>query len=61
MKKTYFKPQFRVVKLHGRMPLMTGSDTKLKVNRVSSGGLEDGDDFIYGGGSDGDSDAFVAR
>ena len=58
MKKTYFKPQFRVVKLHGRMPLMTGSDTKLKVNRVSSGGLGD-DDFEYGGGSDNDTYGIV--
>jgi hypothetical protein len=57
MKKTYFKPQFRVVKLHGRMPLMTGSE-KLKVNRVSSGGLGD-DDFEYGGGSDNDTYGIV--
>ena len=60
MKKTYFKPQFKVVKLHGRILLQTASPTKTMVTK-SKTNLGTDDDFIYGGGSDGDGDAFVAR
>jgi hypothetical protein len=61
MKKTYFKPQFKVVKLHGRKFLLNGTSQTKKMVTNSKTNLGADDDFIYGGGSDGDSDAFVAR
>lgn len=60
MKKTYFKPQFKVVKLHGRILLQNASPHATMVTK-SKTNLGADDDFIYGGGSDGDDDAFVAR
>ena len=54
MKKTYFKPQFKVVKLHGRKPLLIGSPlTKTKVTSAKTN-LGTYDDFDYAGESDGD-------
>ena len=52
MKKAYFKPQFKVVKLHGRKQLLTGSSFTTTVTN-SRTNLGD-DDFEYGGGSNGD-------
>ncbi|MBR2096911.1 MAG: hypothetical protein IJ907_03335 [Prevotella sp.] len=59
MKNKYFKPQFKVVKLHGRMPLMVNSlATKGRVNSVSSGGLGQ-DNLDYGGDSDNDTEGII--
>ena len=48
MKKTYFKPEFKIVKLHGRALLNGGSPT-IKNSRTN---LSEGDDFEYVGGGD---------
>ena len=53
MKKTYFKPQFKVVKLHGRKPLLVNSLTTTKVSSAKTN-LGVDDDFDYAGESDGD-------
>ena len=50
MNKTYFKPQLKVVKLHGRKQLLTGS-FKAKVTH-STTNLGDDDDFDYKGAGD---------
>ena len=46
MKKTYFKPEFKIVKLHGRAHLLGGSP---KAVHSSKSNLGD-DDFEYVGG-----------
>ena len=53
MKKTYFKPQFKVVKLHGRNPLLVHSLTTTKVTSAKTN-LAEEDDFDYAGESNGD-------
>lgn len=58
MKKKYFKPQFKVVKLHGRMRLMDNSLTTGRVKSVSSGGLGQ-DNLDYGGDSDNDTEGII--
>lgn len=54
MKKTYFKPQFKVVNLHGRKQLLTGSPIKLTVSK-SQTNLGPDDDFDYEGAGDEDA------
>ena len=46
MKKTYFKPEFKIVKLHGHARLLDGSKTVSK----SKTNLSEEDDFEYIGG-----------
>ena len=58
MKKTYFKPQFKVVKLHGRKFLLNGTSTKTMVTH-SRTNLGDEDNLDYGGGSDNDTYGIV--
>ena len=49
MKKTYFEPEMRIVKLHGRARLLGGSP---KVTTTKTNFLDEDDDFEYvGGGS----------
>ena len=58
MKKTYFKPQIKVVKLHGRKQLLTGS-SKAMVHSTKTNLGEDKIDF--GGSSDNDEGDGFAR
>lgn len=48
MKKTYFKPEFKIVKLHGHARLLDASSRAIQSSRTN---LE-GDDFEYVGGGD---------
>lgn len=46
MKKTYFEPEMRIVKLHGR-PLMLDPSPQVTTTHTN---LDEDDDFIYVGG-----------
>lgn len=54
MKKTYFKPQFKVVKLHGSIQLLGAS--KAMVIHSTTTNLEDKDKIDFGGSSDDEND-----
>ena len=54
MKKTYFKPQFKTVKIHGRKLLNGTSPMKLTVSK-SQTNLGPDDDFDYEGAGDVDA------
>ena len=54
MNKTYFKPQFKVVKLHGRIQLLGAS--KAMVIHSTTTNLEDKDKIDFGGSSDDEND-----
>ena len=54
MKKTYFKPQIKVVKLHGRRPFLLNSQTAPAPVSRSKTNLEEIDDIGYGGSSEND-------
>lgn len=60
MKKTYFKPQFKVVKFHGSIQLLGASQTTQKVS-ISHTNLEGDDNIIYGGSSENDEGDGFAR
>ena len=47
MKKTYFKPEFKIVKLHGRALLFEASPTTVHSSKTN---LSEEDDFEYVGG-----------
>lgn len=48
MKKTYFKPEFKIVKLHGRARLLDSSSvTSIRSSKTN---LSVDDDFEYVGG-----------
>lgn len=49
MKKTYFEPEMRIVKLHGR-PLLEGTSMQT-VSRTTTN-LSTADDFYYEGAGD---------
>jgi hypothetical protein len=46
MKKTYFKPEFKIVKLHGRAHLLQNSVTSIRSSKTN---LSEDDDFEYVG------------
>jgi len=50
MKKTYFEPEMRIVKLHSR-PLLQGGSPQAQVTTTKTNLVED-DDFYYVGGGD---------
>ncbi|MBR4481969.1 MAG: hypothetical protein IKO86_08710 [Prevotella sp.] len=54
MKKTYFKPQFKTVKIHGRKLLQGTTPTQLTVSK-SQTNLGPDDDFDYEGAGDEDA------
>ena len=54
MNKTYFKPQFKVVKLHDRIQLLGAS--KAMVIHSTTTNLEDKDKIDFGGSSDDEND-----
>ena len=49
MKKTYFEPEMRIVKLHGR-PLLEGGSPQSPQVTTTYTNLDEDDDFIYVGG-----------
>ncbi len=58
MKKTYFKPQIKVVKLHGRI-LLIGTSSTMVIHSTTTNLGEDKIDF--GGSSDNDEGDGFAR
>jgi len=49
MKKTYFEPEMRIVKLHGRARLLEGSLTSVRRTSTNLGDDDAADDFYYEG------------